>query len=285
MKPTSVRQSPPLPAHTLLPTDLVSGDYLSGRRFWMLLSALLGGLSATFLSLTASRLGVALGEGGTIPSAHALMTRKIKPERRGLGIGIFSMGIPLGTMVGFAAGGAIGDTLGWRIAFFGGGAIGGLLALLTMFVAGSTPSLDRTEAERPPFWQSSLQLLSSPAFRWLFIGAIAVGFAATPFYAFAAPFLIRNYGFTASEVRLTFGLLVAGPGKQAMASSLVLTGSGLLGPALGPVIVGAVSDAATAAQVPNGLGLGLLIVPFASAVTGFAMLVANRRIAALLRSH
>jgi hypothetical protein len=60
-----------------------------------------------------------------------------------------------------------------------------------------------------------------------------------------------------------------------------MIGSGLLGPALGPVIVGAVSDAVTAAQAPNGLGFGLLIVPIASALTGVALLIANRRIAAL----
>jgi hypothetical protein len=49
--------------------------------------------------------------------------------------------------------------------------------------------------------------------------------------------------------------LVAGEGKQAQASSLVMIGSGLLRPALGPLIVGMVSDAVTAAQVANGLGL------------------------------
>ncbi|WP_257788700.1 hypothetical protein [Rhizobium etli] len=38
------------------------------------------------------------------------------------------------------------------------------------------------------------------------------------------------------------------------------------------------------AQVPNGLGLGLLTVPFASILTGIAMLIANARIAATLRN-
>lgn len=321
----------------------------------------LGGLAASFLVLAVTRFGVAFGEAGATPSGHALIVRKIAPERRGLAIGIFSLGVPLGTMVGFAAGGAIGDTLGWRTALFGAGAIGGLLAVLTVVVVGPTPPLKRTAANSEPFLRSSLQLLSSPAFRWLFIGAIFVSFAATPFYVFSAPFLIRTHGFTASEVGLAFGLpqglmgiigallggrwfdravrsgtgrvlgppailflitsatttaalfapvgwmsiallvpgmlsfsfmipwafgaahLVAGPGKQAMASSLVMIGSGLLGPALGPLIVGMVSDAATAADIPNGLGIGLLVVPISSVLTGIAMLIANRRIAASLR--
>jgi len=214
-----------------------------------------------------------------------------------------------------------------------------------------------------PFFDSSLRLLSSPAFRWLFIGSVIIGFAAAPFYAFAAPFLIRTYGYTTGEVGLAFGLLqgsmgiigtlaggpgfdravraggrnllgppailfilasattaaalfapegwmaialmvpamlsfsfmlpwafgaahlVAGPGRQAQASSLVMIGSGLFGPALGPVFVGLLSDAATEAQLPNGLGLALLMVPVASVLTGFCMLVANRRIAAFLQTR
>ena len=76
--------------------------------------------------------------------------------------------------------------------------------------------------------------------------------------------------------------LVAGTGRQAQASSLVMIGSGLLGPALGPLFVGIVSDAASAADMANGLGLGLLIVPLASVFSGLALLVANRRVGAFL---
>lgn len=327
---------------------------------WSTMTAL-GGFSASFMLLAMTWFGVAFGEAGAIPAGHALIAPKIRPERRGLALGLFAMGIPLGTMVGFAAGGAIGDTLGWRSAMIGAGAIGILIALLTFLVAGSTPPLQRSAANSEPFIRSSRQLLASPAFRWLFIGGIFLGFAGAPFYAFSVPFLMRTHGFSASEVGLAFGLsqglmgiigallggrwfdravssgtgrvlgppailfliasvtttaalfvpvgwmsvvlmvpgmlsfsfllpwafgaahLVAGPGKQAQASSLVMIASGLLGPALGPLIVGMVSDATTAAQIPNGLGLGLLIVPIASVLTGISMLIANQRIAVVLR--
>jgi MFS family permease len=71
--------------------------------------------------------------------------------------------------------------------------------------------------------------------------------------------------------------LVAGAGQQAMASSLLLIASGLFGPALAPLFVGLVSDWANANAIPNGLGLGLLIVPVASVLTGLAMRIADRR--------
>ncbi|WP_245648766.1 MFS transporter [Sphingomonas sanxanigenens] len=325
---------------------------------WSAMTAL-GGLATGFLFLAFTRFGVALGEAGAVPAGHALIARRIRPERRGLAIGIFSMGIPLGTMAGFGIGGAIDDTLGWRVALVGAGAIGGLIAFFVWLVAGPTPPARRAPAGATSFLRSSLDLLASQPFRWLFIAAIVVGFAAGPFYVFAPPFLIRTFGYSAGEAGLAFGLLqgamgiagtllggrgfdravrtgrggmlrkpailflfaavtttaalfspigwvsiallvpamfsfaymlpwafgtahrVAGPGREAMASSLGMVGSSLLGPAFGPLFVGIVSDAATAADIPNGLALGLLIVPAASALAGLVYLIADRRLAAM----
>lgn len=324
---------------------------------WSAMTAL-GGVAASFLVLALTRFGVASGEAGAFPAGHAIIARKIRPERRGLAIGLFAMGLPLGSMVGFAAGGAIADQFGWRAVLVGAGAIGGAIGLLVLLVIGPTPPLRATTATGDSFLRSCARLLAGPAFRWLFVGAIAVGFASAPFYAFAGPFLIRIHGFTAGEAGLAFGLLqglmgilgaviggrmfdravqsgtgrvlgppaylfllasmttaaalfvpagwvavallvpgmlsfafmlpfafgaahlVAGKGREAQATSIVMVGSGLLGPALGPLIVGVISDAAAAGQIANGLSLGLLVVPVASVATALAMLVANRRIAA-----
>ena len=76
---------------------------------------------------------------------------------------------------------------------------------------------------------------------------------------------------------------VAGAGREAMASSLGLVASGLFGPAVVPVLVGMISDGATAASIPNGLGLGLLIGPVCSVLTALTLLAASGRIAAQKR--
>lgn len=68
-----------------------------------------------------------------------------------------------------------------------------------------------------------------------------------------------------------------------MATSLVMIGSGLLGPTFGPLIVGMIGDAATTPQISNGLALGMLTVPVASVLTAIVMPIANQRIAVSLR--
>lgn len=316
----------------------------------------LGGLATGFAALAASRFGVALGEAGAIPAAHALIARRIVPNRRGRALGLFSMGIPLGTMLGFALGGAIADAQGWRVALLGAGIAGGILVLLVASL-GPTPPV-RQHGSGLPFLRMSKALLASRAFRWLLLGAVCVGFVSAPFYAFTASFLIRVHGFSAAQAGLAFGLLqgcmglvgtllggrdfdrrrsagsrrllatpatlflvaavaavaglfvplgwlsialfvptmlafafmlpgafgaahlVAGAGHQAVASSMVLIATGLLGPTLAPLLVGVVSDAAGDAGVRHGLRFGLLLVPIASALTAAAMFAANRHIAA-----
>lgn len=318
----------------------------------------LGGFAAGFLSLAVTRFGVALGEAGAVPSGHAMIARRIAPGRRGIAIGIFSMGLPIGTMIGFGLGGAISDAFGWRAALVAAGGLGMVIALSAFLAAGPTPPIARPSGA-DSFFASSKALLAAPAFRWLFVGAVSIGFAAAPFYAFTATFLIRTHAFSASEAGLTFGLLqgtmgvigtlaggrffdravgagsgalllppaiaflaaaastmaalftpvswlstvllvpamfafafalpyafgtahlIAGRGREAMASSLGMIGTGLIGPAFGPLIVGMTSDWAASAGIQNGLGIGLLIVPVACVTTALVYLVAGRRIAAV----
>lgn len=350
--------------YTLLSLPLARAADRGSPRFVLVMCLLLwsvmttlGGFAAGFVMLALTRFGVAFGEAGGTPAAHALIARRIRPEGRGLAIGLFAMGIPLGTMVGFAGGGLIDQALGWRTALIGAGTLGLGVAILSWFVVGPTPAIRRPAAQTEPFVRSALQLATDPAFRWIVISAFAVGFASAPFYTFTAPFLIRTHGFTSGEVGLSFGLLqgltgvigalvggrmfdravrrggrnlliapsilfglgaltttaallvpsgplaialftpgmlgfafmlpwlfgsahrVAGPGREALATSLGMVASGLAGPALAPVIVGLISDGAASAGVANSLGLGLLIGPAASLITCACFLVAGARIA------
>jgi hypothetical protein len=82
---------------------------------------------------------------------------------------------------------------------------------------------------------------------------------------------------------MSIAYLVTGFGAQAQASSLGMIGSGLVGPVLGPVPIGIISDTAAPAGIPGRLGFALPMVPLSSALADLAFLVANQRVADFLR--
>ncbi|MBE9583291.1 MFS transporter [Mucilaginibacter sp. JRF] len=327
---------------------------------WSVMTSL-GGLAAGFVTMAISRFGVALGEAGGTPAAHAMIAKNFPEHHRGRAIGIFSMGIPLGTMIGFAAGGWASDHIGWRVALFVASGIGLLLVVLVMTFAGKTGILPQHSSNSTGnIFTTGRELLAKPAFLWMFIGANFLGFAAAPFYSFTAPFLIRTHGLTASQVGLSFGLLqglmgiigtvvggrlfdravnrganrllhppallfgvagittvagllapegwmaitlfvpgmlafafllpfafsaghlIAGPGKQALSSSLLMIASGLLGPALSPLLVGMISDAVGVIKGVNGLRWGMMVIPVASIFSSIAIFIASKQVGSLM---
>jgi len=173
---------------------------------WSIMTGL-GGLAIGFLTLTLSRIGVALGEAGGTPAAHAIIAQRISENFRGRAIAIFSMGIPLGSMIGFGLGGWASDTIGWRNALFGAGITGIVLVVAVLFFIPKQKVLIQETQHRENYIKVCSELFSKPAFRWLFRAAILMGLSSAPFYIFTSPFLIRTFGLSAGEVGLSFGLL------------------------------------------------------------------------------
>ena len=173
---------------------------------WSIMTGL-GGLAVGFITLTISRIGVALGEAGGTPASHAIIAQRIPENFRGRAIAIFSMGIPLGTMIGFGLGGWASDSIGWRNALFGAGVLGLIVVIFVLSFIKKQKALKQKVKTEESFLKSSRELFSKPAFKWLFIAAILMGLSSAPFYIFTSPFLIRTFGLTAGEVGLSFGLL------------------------------------------------------------------------------
>lgn len=76
------------------------------------------GLAGNFWQLSLARLGVGIGEAGGSPPAHALISDLYEKEKRGKALAIYSVGLYIGTLLGFALGGVLADALDWRQAFF-----------------------------------------------------------------------------------------------------------------------------------------------------------------------
>ena len=78
----------------------------------------LSGLAQNFWQLLAARIGVGVGEAGCSPPAHSMIADYFPAESRATALGIYSLGIPVGILFGFLAGGWLNEFFGWRVAFF-----------------------------------------------------------------------------------------------------------------------------------------------------------------------
>jgi len=90
----------------------------------------LSGFAASFVPLALARLGVGFGEAGCNPSSHSLIADISRPDQRASGLAFYSMGVPIGTLLGLAMGGLVADAWGWRAAFLVAAAPGLVLAAI-----------------------------------------------------------------------------------------------------------------------------------------------------------
>jgi len=74
---------------------------------WSGMTALCG-LAQNFSQLLLARIGVGVGEAGCTPPAHSLISDIVPPEKRSSALAFYSLGIPIGTLIGMVIGGYSG---------------------------------------------------------------------------------------------------------------------------------------------------------------------------------
>lgn len=174
------------------------------------LMTIFSGLAANFLQLLAARIGVGIGEAGTSPAAHSIISDLYPPERRATAMGIYGLGLSFGVLLGILAGGWVYEygkgTIDepWRLAFFVAGAPGLILALMVRFTLKEPPrgySDPDLAPERAPRMTAIFRFLwSQRSFRHIALGATCVSFAGYGTIQFFDNFLIRSHGMTVGEV-------------------------------------------------------------------------------------
>jgi len=100
-----------------------------GVGLWSLFTSL-GGAVRSFTQLFVCRAMVGVGEAGYGPVSQALIAEYFRERRRALALGIYSVGMALGGVLGVWLGGLLAEAYGWRLAFVWFGAPGLVLALL-----------------------------------------------------------------------------------------------------------------------------------------------------------
>ena len=171
----------------------------------------LSGLANNYLHLLLARVGVGVGEAGGSPPAHSMIS-DIFPEReRATALSIYSVGIYIGILTGFALGGFIADTFGWRTAFFVVGLPGILVALFLRFtvkepIRGWSEKREAEVGATPRFVEVLKFLWSRKTFRNL---ALAGSLQATVIYGIGnwlPSYFLRNHDIGLTELGVWMAL-------------------------------------------------------------------------------
>ena len=186
---------------------------------------MVGGAVQSGFQLALTRIGVAVGEAGSTPAAHAYVARNFAPERRAAPLAVITLAIPLASAASLLGGGLLAQSLGWRTAFVVMGAISVAFAPLVLVVLGRRQSMPAAPTAAAGMLDArAWDLLRKPSFVLIVVGAACISVAGYSLTTFAPAYLIRTRGMSLGEVGVQYGIA-----------------SGLTG-ILGLLVVGRIAD-------------------------------------------
>ena len=230
------------------------------------------GVAARFSQLLIARLAVGIGEAGTSPPSHSMISDLYGPKSRATALGIFSMGPNIGMLTAFVFGGWITGVFGWRATFLTAGVPGILLTLLLLFTVNEPirglHDLGYSQSAVAPTVSEVFRFLSRRrSFVHLTVASALWCFVGYGTTQWAAPFLIRAHGLDVKVVGTIVGrFLGIGGGAGALIGGLLGSHLGALHPRyymLAPMV-------ASLLALPSSLGF-FLIHPTPLAIAFFAI--------------
>jgi predicted MFS family arabinose efflux permease len=185
---------------------------------WSLMTAL-GSVVTSGWQLVLTRGGVAIGEAGNTPAAHAYISRRFAPEQRPAALAVFTMGTALGSMAGLAGGGLLAERLGWRGTLAALGLAGMIMAPLVILAIG--PGV-RHAGRQAGGAMSAFACLRMRSVVATFVAMSFMAMAAYTFSAFSPAFLMRVHRLSVGTVGLNLGLMQGTIGMIALLTTGVL---------------------------------------------------------------
>ena len=175
------------------------------------------GLARSYPQLAAARMAVGIGEAGGVPPSYSIISDYFPPHRRGIALGLYNLGPPIGSALGVAFGAAIAAAYDWRLAFILLG-IAGLAAAGATWIAVREPRRGATDLPAPDeaandpgppaFWPSLRLFFATPALRLVALAGGATQFVTYATLNFTTLFLMREKGMTLGEIALWYALLL-----------------------------------------------------------------------------
>jgi MFS family permease len=120
----------------------------------------LTGFVRNFVQLMICRVAVGIGEAGVQPPSVSLISDLYPPARRGFGLGILALGVPVGTLIGAIGGGYLTEYYSWRSALVVIGAPGILLGLIAFLLREPSRGMSERAAAVPDDATPSLRAVA-----------------------------------------------------------------------------------------------------------------------------
>ncbi|MEM5516276.1 MFS transporter [Henriciella sp. AS95] len=164
---------------------------------WSVMTAMCG-LAANYAHLLLARVGVGVGEAGGSPPAHSMISDIFKPKNRALALSVYSIGIYIGILIGFALGGFLADAFSWRLAFFVVGIPGIALALLVLLtvrepIRGWSEGDQKATEPAPPIKDVASLLWTRISFRHIALAASLQAFIIYGIGNWLPSYFLRTY--------------------------------------------------------------------------------------------
>jgi predicted MFS family arabinose efflux permease len=169
------------------------------------------GYAQSFFQLALARIGVGIGEAGSTPPSQSMISDMFPINERGTAMGIYALGVNVGLLIAYLAGGWMSEHWGWRLTFVAVGVPGLLIALIVRFtvrepVRGALDNRQSMNAA-PPFLDVARYMWRTPATRHVVFGSALAGFVGYGMTLWLPAFFVRSHGLSQTEVGLTLALM------------------------------------------------------------------------------
>jgi predicted MFS family arabinose efflux permease len=166
------------------------------------------GLTRSYWTFLAARIGVGIGETGGTPPANSIIADYFPADRRPMALGVFALGAPIGAYLGADMAGAVADAYGWRAAFLALG-IPGVVIGAIIYLTIREPARGRMDAvpdaAAPPIVESLKFLFQQKAAFHVVMASGVCALWGWGLIWFAPTFLMRNYNLSVGEAGKIIG--------------------------------------------------------------------------------
>lgn len=239
---------------------------------WSVMTALTGA-AQTFWHLFLARVGVGVGESGSITPGASLLCDYVPLKRRAGALAIMAFGTSVGVLSGMTLAGWLGEMFNWRVTFVLLGLPGLLLALVVRLTlrepARAATNLAGANDAPPSLGETVIFLYRCRTYRMVLLYLVANGFVQYGLNQWWPSFFSRLFALTPSSVGLYLGTAIGACGGIGVLMGGVIADKCVRHGLRRPLVIGA---AAMSLSIP--MAVGSLFAPSVGAAGVFVAVTA-----------